>query len=474
MITGAGWGWSKSEDIRKAAQEARGRTVLTGTVRNVGGQRRIFLRLLDPASGQTLFGKLLEPNEEPARSPRGREKWGEKIYQILSADDWSGVVESRTDPGLRNEAAAEAMKSGRMWVSSYTVSDIDQAIGLFNKAIAEEPASSLAHSYLAMAATARTHFVADPKYLEEGRSEALKALALDPNSVDAHRALAGVYYQEGKFNDAIEEQMQTIEIGGAEENTTTFLGMTLDALGSPDRALRWYEISSKLQAQPGHVESSIGDSWARLGNDEEAFRAYDRAIELQPGTFQGALGKCHLHLLRGEFELAREICRVHFRNSNELGEMSKIAAQIELFARNFVAAEELYSKLASSDPQGGGLFYGAITYQSALGRIKQALGSHEIAHTLLQESLERERATLIRQPGNSDAAYRLAAAEASLDLSDAALEHLRQAAALGWLDYRSLQQDPRFDSLRSNPELAILIDGIAARVAEKKREAKAK
>ena len=474
VSTGTVLGWGKLEDIHNAAQGARGRTVLTGTVRMVGGQRRISLRLLDPASGQTLFGKLLEQQAEAPSSARAGEKWGRNIYQILSADDWSGVVNSRRDPGLRNEIASEALKSGRSWMSSYTVSDLDQAIALFNKAIAVEPASSLAHSYLAMAVTGRTHFVSDPTYLEQGRSEALKALALDPNSVDAHRALAGVYYQEGQFDEALEEQMQTIEIGGVEEKITTFLGMTLDALGSPDRALRWYGICSKLQAQPGDVESSIGDSWARLGDDEQAFRAYDRAIELQPGTSQGAVGKCHVHLLRGEFEQAREICRIRFRSSNELGEMSKIAAQIEFFARNYAAAEELYSKLAQSDPYGGGSFYGAITYQSALGRIKQALGSSEIANTLLQEALERERAALIRQPGNSEAAYRLAAVEASLNLSDAALQHLHQAAASGWLDYRSLQRDPRFDSLRSNPELVTLIDGIAARGAEKKRKAKAK
>jgi hypothetical protein len=84
----------------------------------------------------------------------------------------------------------------------------------------------------------------------------------------------------------------------------------------------------------------------------------------------------------------------------------------------------------------------------------------------LQKSLENEKAAFGRQPDNSEAAYRLAAAEASLDLSEAALQHLRHAVALGWLDYRSLQKDPRFDSLRSNPELNTLIDGLSAKVAD--------
>jgi tetratricopeptide (TPR) repeat protein len=474
VSTSAVPGWSKLKEVRRAAQEAKGRTVLTGTVRNVGGKRRISLRLLDPASGNTLFAAVLDQNDALAKSSHDLEQWGRDIHKILNADDWSQALNARTDPGLHNEAASESMKSGREWMTSYTVSDLEQAIALFKKAIAQEPGSSLAHSYLAIAATARTHFIADPTYLDLGKSEALKAFALDPNSVDAHRALAGVYYQESKFHEALEEQMRTIEIGGVEERITMFVGLTLDILGRPDRALSWYQIGSKLQERPGEVESSIGDSWVRLGDDEQALHAYDRAIELRPGSSQGAIGKCHFHLMRGEFEEAREICRTHFRDLNELGEMAQIAAQTELFARNYAAAEELYANLAKGDALGGGSFYGAITYQSALGRIKQALGSNESATAILQESLERETAALNRQPGNSEAAYRLAAVEASLNLTESALQHLYEAVALGWLEYRSLQKDPRFDSLRSNPELDTLIDGLSAKVADLRSKAKAR
>jgi hypothetical protein len=85
---------------------------------------------------------------------------------------------------------------------------------------------------------------------------------------------------------------------------------------------------------------------------------------------------------------------------------------------------------------------------------------------LLQEALVRDTAILNRQPSNSEVAYRVAAVEASLNFIEPALQHLHQAIAVGWLDYRSLQKDPRFDSLRSNPELTTLIDGLSAKVAE--------
>jgi serine/threonine-protein kinase len=463
VVSVNGPGWSKLEDLRKVAQEYRGRTLLTGTVRTVDGKRRISVRLLDSAGEQALFRIALDAADTSASSSRTAEPWALEIHKILEAETWPSSVDS--DPGLLNKDAKEAMTAGRAWMGSYTVSDLDRAIALFQKAIKAEPNSPLAHSYLAMAATSRTHFVADFTFLELGKAEARRALELDPNSVEARRALAGVYYQEGKYHEALEEEMRTIEIGGVGDRIAAFVGLTLYKLGRPDRAVAWYEIGVKLIERPGEIETTLGDCWAKLVDDDKAFRNYDLAVELKPGSSQGALAKARLHLLRGEFKEAREICFDRSKN-NDPGEMVQIAAQIEFFSRNWAAAEELYARLAKGDPHGGGSFYGAVTYQSALGRIKQSLGLNDTATVLLRESFATETTNLARQPNSPDAAYGVAAVEASLNLIEPAFQHLRQAIALGWLDYRSLQKDPRFDSLRANPELDTLIDGLSAKVAE--------
>jgi hypothetical protein len=84
---------------------------------------------------------------------------------------------------------------------------------------------------------------------------------------------------------------------------------------------------------------------------------------------------------------------------------------------------------------------------------------------LLDDCLIKERANTEAQPGNPEAVYSLAAVEASLGMTEASLDHLRKAVALGWLDYRSLSLDPRFDRLRG-PEFQKIIDELSARVAD--------
>ncbi|HWX17647.1 MAG TPA: protein kinase [Chthoniobacterales bacterium] len=452
-----------AEQIRKAGETAKARAVSTGTVRMVRNKRRISLRLLNASTAEPLLVRVWEVDGRKYSKANVTKEIGATINGILNTKDWSNLTRSRPDSDLRNGTAREAMVAGRQLMFRYTAVDIDRAIDLFRKAIRAEPTSSLAHAYLAMAAAGRTYFISDKSFLELARAEAREALSLSPDSGDAHRALAGVLYQQGNFTEALAEELQTIEFAGLEERTACFVGMTLDILGHPDRALGWYGLARQLSGPPGDVDLGIGDCLVKLCDDQRAQRAYERADELQPDGYQGLVGLCHLRLLRGDFAGARELCRRLAHDG--LNEGQKMAAQVELFARKFDVAERLYGELSKSDMDGGGMFYGALTFQSALGCAKQAIGDRSGGKAVLKSCLMKEMAAAEHEPTNPEAFYRLAAVEASLGMSDSSLQHLHKATNLGWLDYRSLAMDPRFDSLRQSADFREIIKDLAIKVA---------
>ena len=134
--------WVK--EIHKVGQQMGARTALTGTVRTVKGRRRISTRLLDTATGDTVFRSLWVENENENRVEAATKEIGGRIYPILSANDWANIVQARMDPGLRNKAASEAMIAGRL-ISPLITADFDNAIALFKKAVQAEPKSALAH-----------------------------------------------------------------------------------------------------------------------------------------------------------------------------------------------------------------------------------------------------------------------------------------------------------------------------------------
>jgi serine/threonine protein kinase/tetratricopeptide (TPR) repeat protein len=464
--SGSSLEWGSREEVQKAGQEANARTVLTGTERTIDGKKQISIRLLDAASGEPLLVHLLQTKGQKDSTNIIFKEIARPLYAILSRKDWSNLVESKADPGLRSNAAKEAIIAGRELMSRDTVPDFDRAIALFKKAIRIEPRSWLAHSYLAIAATTRTHYISDRTFLTLGEEEARKAVELSPDSSDAHRALAGVHYRHGQFGDAFEEQLRTLELGGLEEKNLSFIGLTLDMLGRSDQALRWYNLARKLERSAGEVDAVIGDCWAKLCEDNNALQAYTRAAELQPNAPQGRLGICRLRLLEGNLDGARQLYRESGWKRGDLSETDQMAAQIEFFARNFDVAEKLYRELSRADPEGGGSFYGAVTYQSALGRARQALGDSVGGKALLERCRVQEQSAFEREPANPEAAYRLAAVEASLAERERSLQNLRAAVNLGWIDYRSLDMDPRFDAVRQTPEFQVIIKELSSKVTQ--------
>lgn len=454
------------EELRKVGQQTGARTALMGTIRTVQGRKRISIRLVDAATGNPIFTSLWEENGEKNPVEATIKQICGKMYPILSANDWSDIVQLKVDPGLHNKVAREAILAGRELIRSNTIADFDNAIALFRKALRAEPDSALAHSYLAMAATARIHYNADLSFLELGKNEADKALLLAPESGEAHKAKAGVCFQLGKFTEALEEQLRAIETAGLEERVVNFVGQTLDMLGRPDQALNWYALPSQRARTPGEADALAGDCWVKLGDDEQAVQAYKRASEYRPDFCEGVVGIAHVRLLQGDFAGAREMLRSATWNRYEREYTDQLAAQIEFFARDFRAAEQLYRNLAESNPGGGGSYYGAVTYKSALGRARQALGDSKGAKTLLEVCLKKEAAALDRASENPEAAYRLAAVESSLDMPDAALVHLGRAITSGWIDYRSLNLDPQFDSLHGNPAFQTIVSNLSSKVAD--------
>jgi tetratricopeptide (TPR) repeat protein len=258
-----------------------------------------------------------------------------------------------------------------------------------------------------------------------------------------------------------------LEMGGLHDRVAMLLGMTLDVLGRPDQALAWNKLASQLTSNPGEADASLGDCWAKLVDDEQAERAYNRATELRPNSIDGTVGIVHLRLLEGNLEAAREICRTVSTIGNGFEDM---VAQIEFFGRRFDLAEQLYRNLAAANPDGGGSFYGAVTYRSALARAKQGLGDTAGARALLEDCLSKERKIVEQEPESPEAFYRLAAIEAPLGMTEASFAHLRKAMVTGWVDYRYLSLDPRFDALRS-PEFQTIINELSAKVADMRRQA---
>ncbi len=439
-------------------------TVLIGTSRRINDKRRIYLQLVRANSGQVIFRRRLDLEAANFSAKRLAELVAPDLFSALSGVQFPSLP--ARDPALRNRHAMEYIHAGQDFETRRSNKDFDRALECFQKAIEVEPASALARSYFAMTAIARIHTAGfSDELLAKAERLAREAVELDVDLPEAHRALAGLSYYRGDLNSCRDRTIQAIELGGLQEGPALSLAKITNILGRPDLSLRWLEIAKSFQGRPADYESETGDAYADLAEDEKAEVVYQRVLALHPDLPEGWMGVCRLRLLQGKFEEARQICRENLDSFRGFSFTSEIAAQVEFFSRNYAEAERMYKTLLEDNPTGGGDFFGAVTYESAVGRLVQLRGDEVTAKSILQRSLTSESDKLRTAPRHPDVLYRLAAIESSLGKNEEAVKHLQMAFECGRLDYRSLDLDPRFDSVRDDPRYKKVFEAMSTRVA---------
>ncbi len=458
------------EDLQNSARICQTRTVLSGTLREVNGKIRISVRLQDAANGQLLINRIIADQDPPGDMTDFCRRLARDLYAALNSNDLSAIALSRRDPSFNNEEARDFMLAGRELETHRTTVDLDRAIECFQNAFRTEPSSALARAHFVMAVISRLHQGSwSQDLLLRAELEANKAIQLNPRMPEAHRALASVHLQKSELSKAVEEVLSAIELGGVEERPALFMGMLARRLGEPGKALGWYEIAKRWQTRPANNEFIIGDCLVDLQQDQRAQAIYQRVSELHPEIPEGWIGLCRLLMLHENFASARQIYLENRDRYKDFAFTRQMGAQVAFFSRNLPEATKLYEALAGSDPDGGGDFYGGVTFQSALGRLHILNGHDAIGRALLTNCLARETRTLEQAPQDAGVLYRLAAIEASLEDRLSCLDHLDAAAQAGWIDSRSLSLDPRFDSVRTAARYKSIFETIVARVAASRR-----
>jgi tetratricopeptide (TPR) repeat protein len=169
-------------------------------------------------------------------------------------------------------------------------------------------------------------------------------------------------------------------------------------------------------------------------------------------------------LYRGAFADAQQHCataRLKYKNDPTPLMMATV---IEFFTRRYPEAEKLCREAMESNRTGSVEFVGSVRYLSLLGFILRNSGAEPEGTQLLEEVRSLDEKELSLAPENPGQLYGLAASQAALGESERAIATLNKAIAAGWTDYRPIELDPRFDSIRSSKAFQEILDRVKNKV----------
>jgi tetratricopeptide (TPR) repeat protein len=145
-----------------------------------------------------------------------------------------------------------------------------------------------------------------PERPASAREAADRALALDPESPDAHLAL-GLYYQVADQNRerALEEYLLVVRRCPNDSDTLRRIAEVRQSQGRFDETIAQLQKSFALDPRNAHLAVALGNNCRLLGRYSEANRYFDIAIALAPDKSLAYTGKAASYMEQGRLDRAR-------------------------------------------------------------------------------------------------------------------------------------------------------------------------
>jgi len=107
-----------------------------------------------------------------------------------------------------------------------------------------------------------------------------EAIRLDPNLGEAHKNLALLFCNTGRFEDALPEAREAIRLSPDFDKAHNVMGKTLYGLGDIEGSIKAYERAIAINPRYGIAYYNLGVAYQRLKQFPKALAAYQQAEKL--------------------------------------------------------------------------------------------------------------------------------------------------------------------------------------------------
>jgi serine/threonine-protein kinase len=349
----------KEEDITRIAETLRVRTLLEGSVRRAGSRVRVTAQLIDAADGSHLWSQRYD--RELADVFAVQDDIAQAIASALrvrfsgtpAAFSGAPAALEQYKPSL---PAYEALLKARHYSMSGRLELVQRAREWYERAIALDPKFALAQCAYGNYFLSMTLIGALPasEALPMVRSQAQKALELDPSLPEAHAMLGVVAaaldhdWKEAERRFILATAPDPVPIN---VRFPYALGYLLQ-VGRPAEALRQLELGLREDPLNLTLRLNRAGCLAAAGRDEEAAGEYREFLDLYPDNV-GALGALAAHhASRGELDRALVHCEKAYALAPLFPHLIGMLAGLLKRTGETSRAEELHAKLLPGDAFG--------------------------------------------------------------------------------------------------------------------------
>ncbi len=296
---------SKPIDTKQIGRELGVRYALEGDVQRSGNAVRVTAQLIDADTDTHLWAERFTGNADDLFALQD-----EITSRIAVALDLELVGAEASRPIEHPDARDYILRGRAVRLKPPSHENRAEAIALFERALALDPQSAAAQSWLAIALTARVlDFMADTAAADIARAEQLaeQALAGLPRSTIAHFAKAQVLRAQHRYREALPEYETVISLNRNWAHVYSHLGWCKFMSGSIEELIPAQEQAIRLSPrdpQIGLFYSRIGSGHLLQSRTDEATIWYEKAANATPAHPEFRTFLASAYALKGDAERA--------------------------------------------------------------------------------------------------------------------------------------------------------------------------
>ena len=430
------------ENLPEIARQLGVAHILEGSVQKSGDAVRVNVQLINAETDSHLWAETYDRKLTDIFGVESEiaKRIAESLQANLSPSESHVLASTRTldaeayDLFLRGEYELHQTE-GNESAETY-----DRADAFYRQALARDPNFAEAAAELARSRLTRHWFVSslEPAELEEIKSLIDRALALAPNSPEAHLAL-GLFFYWGhrQYEMALTEFNRTLELQPNSVLARTYCAWVYRRRGEWERSLAEFQRAQELDPRDAQIPANIGATYLTLRQWKDAERAELRALAIDPHGGWAALSLLISHLnatgavasarrvLDGFPEATKSLASVSRRGPSGIGDVAPMIGMwvyLDVMERRFTDAFQAFEKEVINKDLG--------RLQQLAGRaaLRVLAGEPDAAKSAGEEALPSLEARLRERPDDIFAMTELSWIYVALGRNADALRLSRQAA----------------------------------------------
>jgi serine/threonine protein kinase/Tfp pilus assembly protein PilF len=274
---------TSKKSIREIASELHADAVIEGSVMRSADRVRITVQLIDAAKDQHLWSESYDRELKNVFELQGQvaQAIAQEVHAVVTPEEQKRFTTKRAI----NPDVYELYLKGRHVMERGGLEDVQKAIDYFESGLAKDPDNALLYSGLADAYIDKMMDVHESpaEATAKARAAAARALQLDDSLAEAHTSLAMIKLSyDWDWDGAERELKRAMELNPGYPLAHVMYGQYLTMIGRHEEALPYFEKAHRLD--PLFGESYRGEGYAcfMAHKYDEAIVQYQKALDLEP------------------------------------------------------------------------------------------------------------------------------------------------------------------------------------------------